>query len=146
MMLNDQAMMPEIGDRKVEYLQMIQGVIDRMSTVSAIYKGFASAILAGVVTIAFCDVEWFVLAILFLPMAGLMMLDVRHLCTERAYRDLFNEVRDGRHPVDFDLDVHSSFCGCSVCKALRSWSVWLFYGPLFTAWLVLMALRFCCVG
>ena len=146
MMLNDQAMMPEIGDRKVEYLQMIQGVIDRMSTVSAIYKGFASAILAGVVTIAFCDVEWFVLAILFLPMAGLMMLDVRHLCTERAYRDLFNEVREGRHPVDFDLDVHSSFCGCSVCRALRSWSVWLFYGPLFSAWLVLMALRFCCVG
>lgn len=145
-MLNDQAMMPEIGDRKIEYLQMIQGVIDRMSTVSAIYKGFASAILAGVVTIAFCDVEWFVLAILFLPMAGLMMLDVRHLCTERAYRDLFNEVREGRHPVDFDLDVHSSFCGCSVCRALRSWSVWLFYGPLFTAWLVLMALRFCCVG
>lgn len=139
-------MVPEVGDCRVEYLQMIQGVIDRMSTVSAIYKGFASAILAGIVTIAFHDVEWFVLAILFLPMAGLMMLDVRHLCTERAYRELFNKVREGRHPVDFDLDVRGGFCVCAVCKAVRSWSVWLFYGPLFIAWLVLTALRFCCVG
>lgn len=139
-------MMPEVDDCRVEYLQMIQGVIDRMSTVSAIYKGFASAILAGIVTIAFHDVEWFVLAILFLPMSGLMMLDVRHLCTERAYRELFNKVREGRHPVDFDLDVRGGFCACAVCKAVRSWSVWLFYGPLFTAWLVLTALRFCCVG
>ena len=139
-------MILEVDDCRVEYLQMIQGVIDRMSTVSAIYKGFASAILAGIVTIAFHDVEWFVLAIPFLPMAGLMMLDVRHLCTERAYRELFNKVREGRHPVDFDLDVRGEFCACAVCKAVRSWSVWLFYGPLFTAWLVLTALRFCCVG
>lgn len=139
-------MILEVDDCRVEYLQMIQGVIDRMSTVSAIYKGFASAILAGIVTIAFHDVEWFVLAILFLPMAGLMMLDVRHLCTERAYRELFNKVREERHPVDFDLDVRGEFCACAVCKAVRSWSVWLFYGPLFTAWLVLTALRFCCVG
>lgn len=139
-------MIPEVDDCRVEYLQMIQGVIDRMSTVSAIYKGFASAILAGIVTIAFHDVEWFVLAILFLPMSGLMMLDVRHLCTERAYRELFNKVREGRHPVDFDLDVRGGFCACAVCKAVRSWSVWLFYGPLFTAWFVLTALRFCCVG
>lgn len=145
-MSNEQATASEIDDRKIEYLQMIQGVIDRMSTVSAIYKGFASAILAGVAAVAFCDVEWFVLAILFLPITGLMALDVRHLCIERAYRELFNDVRTGRHPVDFDLSACNSFGRCAVCRALRSWSIQLFYGPLFVVWLVLTVLRFNCVG
>lgn len=130
----------------VEYLQMLQSVIDRMSMVSAIYKGFASAVLAGIATIAFRDVEWFVLAILLLPMLGFMILDVRHLCMERAYRTLFDEVRAGRHPVDFDMDAHCLFSRCSVCKSLHSWSIWLFYLPLFAAWLVLTVLRFIYAG
>lgn len=130
----------------VEYLQMIQGVISRMSTVSAIYKGFASAILAGVATIAFRDVQGFVLAILFLPMLGFMILDVRHLCVEKAYRALFDEVRCGRHPIDFELSTHCSFSRCSVCESLRSWSIYLFYGPLFSSWFILTLLAFVCAG
>lgn len=30
------------GDEKIQYLQMIQNIIDRMSTTSAIFKGFCS--------------------------------------------------------------------------------------------------------
>lgn len=134
----------ELG--KVEYLQMIQSVIDRMSMVSAIYKGFASTVLAGVATIAFHEVEWYVLAILFLPMAAFMALDVRHLCMERSYRELFDEVRADQRQVNFSLDPCCTFDRCSICKAFHSWSIWMFYGPLFIAWFVLTFLRFNCVG
>jgi len=33
---------------KIEYLQMIQEPISRMSTISAIFKGFAATIVAGI--------------------------------------------------------------------------------------------------
>ena len=36
------------GDEKIQYLQMIQNIIDRMSTTSAIFKGFCANIVAGV--------------------------------------------------------------------------------------------------
>ena len=38
---------------KVVHLQMIQGVIDRMSTSAAIYKGFAATIVTGIAAISF---------------------------------------------------------------------------------------------
>ena len=137
---------PRPDDQKVAYLQMIEAVIDRMSTSSAIYKGFAAAILAGVAGVAFSDVEWYVLAVLVLPMAGLAALDVRHLRTERAYRALYEEVRIDAHPVDFDLCVTARLTRCEVCRCLQSWSVWMFYGPLFCAWLILTVLRLSGIG
>lgn len=38
-------------DKLVEYLQLIQEPVCRMSTVSAIFKGFAATIVAGISTI-----------------------------------------------------------------------------------------------
>lgn len=32
---------------KIEYLQMIQSCIDRMSTLSSIFKGFAATLVVG---------------------------------------------------------------------------------------------------
>lgn len=46
---------------KVVHLQMIQGVIDRMSTSAAIYKGFAATIVTGIAAISFTEVSaWIV--------------------------------------------------------------------------------------
>ena len=37
-----------MNEGKTEYLQMIQEPISRMSTVSAIFKGFAATIVSGI--------------------------------------------------------------------------------------------------
>ena len=46
---------------KVAHLQMIQGVIDRMSTSAAIYKGFAATIVTGIAAISFTEVSAWIL-------------------------------------------------------------------------------------
>ncbi len=48
-------------DGKTEYLQMIQEPICRMSTISAIFKGFAATIVAGIATLTYTDVNTLVL-------------------------------------------------------------------------------------
>lgn len=50
---------------KIAHLQMIQGVIDRMSTSAAIYKGFAATIVTGIAAISFTEVSAWILLIAF---------------------------------------------------------------------------------
>ena len=54
-------------DGKIEYLQMIQEPICRMSTISAIFKGFAATIVAGIAALTYCEVNTWVLGLSFVP-------------------------------------------------------------------------------
>lgn len=48
-------------EKKIEYLQMIQEPICRMSTISAIFKGFAATIVGGISAISYKDVNLWIL-------------------------------------------------------------------------------------
>ena len=50
-------------DGKKEYLQMLQEPICRMSTISAIFKGFAATIVAGISAISYSSTNVWVLAL-----------------------------------------------------------------------------------
>lgn len=52
-----------MNNDRVAYLQMIQGTIDRMSTTSAIFKGFCATIIAEIATVASSDISKWVLLI-----------------------------------------------------------------------------------
>ena len=88
-------------DSTVAYLQMIQSAIDRMSTSSAIFKGFAATVGVGSLA-AFRGNGCFVISVLILLFVFLI-LDAYYLQIERRYRYLYECVRDKRHPVDFDM-------------------------------------------
>ena len=62
------------GD-KLGYLQLIQEPICRMSTISAIFKGFAAAIVGGIAM---------VLGLSFLPVFAFAMLDIYYLKLEKS--------------------------------------------------------------
>ena len=47
----------ENEERKVSYLQMIQCTIDRMSTTSAIFKGFGATIITGISAVSFTEIN-----------------------------------------------------------------------------------------
>ena len=55
------------GDEKIQYLQMIQNIIDRMSTTSAIFKGFCANIVAGVFAISFTEINKWILLLTLVP-------------------------------------------------------------------------------
>ena len=76
---------------KIAHLQMIQGVIDRMSTFAAIYKGFAATIVTGIAAISFTEVSAWILLIAFFPVGCFLVMDTYYLKLEKQYRILYEK-------------------------------------------------------
>lgn len=80
-------------DGKKEYLQMLQEPICRMSTISAIFKGFAATIVAGISAISYSSTNVWVLALSFLPVLSFAVLDVYYLKLRRDLSRVFPHKR-----------------------------------------------------
>lgn len=90
-----------MSEDKRAYLQMLQEPICRMSTISAIFKGFAATIVAGISVISYSTTNIWVLGLSFLPVFAFAILDIYYLKLERKFRFLFDQVRLDKHD---DLD------------------------------------------
>lgn len=119
-------------DGKKEYLQMLQEPICRMSTISAIFKGFAAAIVAGISVIPYASINVWVLGLSFLPVIAFSVLDIYYLKLERKFRFLFEQVRLDKHEIDFSMKLTNDPIEIIRAKA-RTWdcikspSIYLFY-------------------
>lgn len=127
-------------NNKVEYLQMIQEPICRMSTISAIFKGFAATIVASVASLSYKEVNVWVLGLSFIPVLAFAVLDIYYLTLERKFRFLFEQVRKGEHRIDFSMKLTNDAAETRRAKArcwdcIKSPSIYLFY-PLMVAILI----------
>lgn len=119
-------------DGKKEYLQMLQEPICRMSTISAIFKGFAATIVAGISAISYSTTNIWVLGLSFLPVFAFAILDIYYLKLERKFRFLFDQVRLDKHDIDFSMKLTSDPLEIISARA-RTWdcikspSIYLFY-------------------
>lgn len=119
-------------DGKKEYLQMLQEPICRMSTISAIFKGFAATIVAGISAISYSSTNIWVLGLSFLPVLAFAVLDVYYLKLERKFRFLFDQVRLDKHEIDFSMKLTNNPLEIISAKAriwdcIKSPSIYLFY-------------------
>lgn len=137
-------------DGKKEYLQLLQEPICRMSTISAIFKGFAATIVAGISLIDYTKINILVLFLSFLPVLAFAMMDIYYLQLERKFRFLFEQVRLGRHEIDFStkltadpLEVITAKAGVWDC--IKSPSIYLFYPLLLLILLITIFLKFKCL-
>ena len=113
-----------------EYLQMIQEPICRMSTASAIFKGFAATIVSGIAALSYPDINNWILVLSFVPVLAFCVLDVYYLRIEKKYRYLYNQVRTNAHRVDFSMDISNidyKDAGATIMECIKSPSVYLFY-------------------
>lgn len=124
-------------EKKIEYLQMIQEPICRMSTISAIFKGFAATIVGGISAISYKDVNLWILGLSFLPVIAFAALDIYYLQLERKFRFLYEQVRLEKKDPDFSMrltndpvEIISAKAGFWDC--VKSPSIYLFY-PLMIA-------------
>ena len=62
-----------------------------------------------------------------LPVLLFCYLDIRYLSLEKAYRNLYEEVRK---KDDSSIDFSMEYKPVPMVKALRSWSIQLFYPPM----------------
>ena len=136
-----------MSDGKIEYLQMIQEPICRMSTISAIFKGFAATIVAGISLISYSTTSVLILGLSFLPVLAFVILDVYYLKLERKFRFLFEQVRMDKLEIDFSMKLTNDPLEIISAKA-RTWdcikspSIYLFY-PLMLLILVAVFVMKC---
>ncbi len=90
---------------KIEYLQMLQEPIGRMSTMSAIIKGFAATIVVGILGMARNEADILFLVLSLLVVIVLAFIDAHYLQYERRFRFLFNQVRLGKRALDFSMEI-----------------------------------------
>lgn len=131
---------------KSSYLQMILEPICRMSTTSAIFKGFAATIVSGVSTISYETTNAWVLGLSFLPILAFAVLDVYYLGMERKFRFLYEQVRLGQHEIDFSMKLTDDpleiiSAKARVCDCIKSPSIYLFYPLLFLILFVVLILK-----
>jgi len=138
--------MPE---EKREYLQMLQEPICRMSTISAIFKGFAATIVAGISVISYSTTNVWVLALSFLPVLAFAIMDVYYLKLERKFRFLFDQVRQDKHDIDFSMKLTNDPLEIISARA-RTWdcikspSIYLFYPLMLIILIAVIVLK--CTG
>ena len=134
-------------DNKKEYLQMLQEPICRMSTISAIFKGFAATIVAGISAISYSTTNIWILGLSFVPVLAFAVLDIYYLKLERKFRFLFEQVRLDKHDIDFSLELTSDPLEIISAKA-RTWdcikspSIYLFYPMMLMVLIVVFILKF----
>ena len=119
-------------DEKKEYLQMLIEPVCRMSTMSAIFKGFSATIVAGISVISYSTTNVWIIGLSFLPVLAFAILDIYYLRLERRFRFLFNQVRTDQHEIDFSLELTCNPVEISKAKAriwdcIKSPSIYLFY-------------------
>ena len=131
-----------ITDEKIQYLQMIQEVISRMSTISSVIKGFAITIITTIIAVLGtrilenCKIFIFLLLLIALP-----MLDAYYLQLERKYRTLYEDVRLDKHPVDFCLSASSDNNENIFWKCICSKCILGFYIPIFILYLIICVVQ-----
>ena len=135
-----------MSEDKRAYLQMLQEPICRMSTISAIFKGFAATIVAGISAISYASTNIWVLGLSFLPVLAFAILDVYYLKLERKFRFLFDQVRLDKHEIDFSMKLTNDPLEIISAKA-RTWDcikspgIYLFYPLMIAILVVVMILK-----
>lgn len=133
-------------DGKKEYLQMLQEPICRMSTISAIFKGFAATIVAGISAISYSSTNIWILGLSFLPVLVFAVLDIYYLKLERKFRFLFDQVRLEEHEIDFSMKLTNDPVEIIKAKA-RTWdcikspSIYLFYPLMLLVLVAVLVLK-----
>ena len=127
-------------------LQMLQEPICRMSTISAIFKGFAATIVAGISAISYSSTNIWILGLSFLPVLVFAVLDIYYLKLERKFRFLFDQVRLDEHEIDFSMKLTNDPVEIIRAKA-RTWdcikspSIYLFYPLMLVVLVAVLVLK-----
>lgn len=111
---------------KIQHLNMIQGVINRMAANSFALKGWAVTLVAGIFALAGKDSDKMYFLVAYIPVIVFWWLDSYYLLQERLYRSLYEKVRKIADDNDVDFSLKASplefdsktncFCNCLFSK------------------------------
>jgi hypothetical protein len=93
-------------DKKLAHLQMVQGVVSRVSTNSFLLKGWSVVLVSALFAIAATNSKPQFVYLAYFPAAAFWIPDGYFLRQERLFRELYDRVRQMRdEEVDFSMDT-----------------------------------------
>lgn len=128
----------EINETRIRYLEAIQRVVDRLSNISFILKGWAVSLVAGLMALAASGSNQGFVLISYIPIAVFWFLDAYFLMMERQYRDLFKENIDLSQKLEQFTLKRGKGNIVIFAKALFSITMLLTYIPLVVSTLIVM--------
>jgi len=126
-------------DAKQTHLQMIQGVVNRLSQNSFLLKGWSVVLVSGLFALAAKDSKLAFVYIAYFPCIAFWLLDGYFLWQERLFRALYDKVRaDPSGAIDFSMDTSTLLDRKKWLGAVFSKTLNLFHGTVFVTILIVM--------
>ena len=136
-------------ERKYKHLELIQGVINRLSTNSFLLKGWSVVLISALFALSAADSRAAFVILAYIPATVFWGLDGFFLWQEQFYRKLYDDVRrQSDEDIDFSMDTtpFQTSGGPSWAKATFSKTLMPFHGVLILSVLVVMVFTFKTAG
>ena len=128
----------EINETRIRYLEAIQRVVDRLSNISFILKGWAVSLVAGLMALAAGGSNQGFVLIAYIPIVVFWFLDAYFLMMERQYRQLFEKNADFSQELKRFTLKRGKATFTVFAEAALSTTMLLTYIPLVGATLIVM--------
>lgn len=115
-------------DEQIKHLEFIQNVITRMNTNSFQLKGWSIAIISALLALYASSSNAVYIFIAIIPTIIFLFLDAIYLYQEKQYRELYNNIINGKSVKSFDMDA--SIYKFSFFNVCRSKTIAGFYFPV----------------
>jgi hypothetical protein len=126
-------------ETRCAHLQMIQGVVSRLSNNSFLLKGWSVVLISGLFALAAKDTKPLFIYIAYFPCIVFWGLDGYFLCQERRFRALYDVVRtESETPVTFSMDVQPISGEIVWLDSVFSKTLIAFHGVVLSVILVVM--------
>ena len=136
-------------DRKHKHLELIQGVINRLSTHSFLLKGWSVVLVSALFALSAADSQPAFVFLAYIPATVFWGLDGFFLWQEQLYRKLYDHVRILKNEdIDFSMNTTPFNSGGKTTwiKATLSKTLISFHGVLIFAIIVVMFLELSATG
>jgi hypothetical protein len=129
-----------MSDNQIKHLELITQAINRMANNSALMKGWSVTLVVGLFVLSQKETHSEFVYVAFIPVLCFWFLDIMYLYLEKAFRDLYNQIRlPTNKDTDFNMNIQPYKTSVNWWKAFKSWSTYLFHLPL----LVILSILIC---
>ena len=134
------ALWPADNPAVAAYINLLQGIINRLANNSASCKTWCLTLVSALVSLAGATHVSGIVTFAIVPVVIFGFLDTMYLAQERAYRDLHarivKAIRDGSYVLSNVYEASAPIEFRRVCSALASWSIYPVYGGLILVYLI----------
>lgn len=127
-------------EKKLSHLEMIQGIVNRLSQNSFLLKGWSIVLVSALFALAASNLKILFVYLAYFPATAFWILDGYFLWQERLFRALYDEVRSLKDD-DIDFSMDTSIVKDRVSpwiKVIFSKTLLMFHGTILGAIIVVM--------